>query len=252
MPVLVGTSGWQYRDWKGVLYPERLAQRRWLEHYAERFATVENNGTFYKLPKRDTFASWRSELPKGFAMAVKGSRFLTHIKRLREPDEPVKRLMDAAAGLGDRLGPVLLQLPPTLHADPELLDACLDRFPSSVRVAVEPRHESWWSDEIRAVLSDRDAALCWSDRRGRPAAPLWSTASWGYLRLHEGTARPPPHYGDQALRSWCGRLIDALPKTADCYVYFNNDPGGAAVRNAFRFAELMRREGRDVPAAADR
>ncbi|MCH7230052.1 DUF72 domain-containing protein [Glycomyces sp. L485] len=252
MPVFVGTSGWQYDDWRGVLYPEQLAQRRWLEHYGSRFATVENNGTFYKLPKRETFRSWRSQLPKGFAMAVKASRFLTHVKRLREPDEPVKRLLEAAGGLGDRLGPVLLQLPPTLQADPELLDACLDRFPDRVRVAVEPRHESWWSDEIRAVLSDRDAALCWADRLGRPAAPLWRTASWAYLRLHEGTARPPPSYGDQALRSWCGRLTDEWPKRADCYVYFNNDPGGAAVRNAFRFAELMREQDRSVPAAADR
>ncbi|GAB3654656.1 DUF72 domain-containing protein [Glycomyces tarimensis] len=252
MPVLVGTSGWQYRDWRGVLYPERLPLRRWLEHYAERFVTVENNGAFYRLPTRETFASWRSQLPSGFSMAVKASRFLTHLKRLREPEEPVERLMGVAAGLGDRLGPVLLQLPPTLRADPELLDGCLGRFPSGTRVAVEPRHESWWSEEIRAVLAGRDAALCWSDRRGRPAAPLWRTASWAYLRLHEGTAKPPPSYGDQALRSWRDRLNEQWPERADCYVYFNNDPGGAAVRNAFRFAELMRKAGREAPGAVER
>jgi uncharacterized protein YecE (DUF72 family) len=249
MPVLVGTSGWQYRDWRGVLYPERVPQRRWLEYYAEHFATVENDGAFYRLPKRETFAEWRERLPSGFIMAVKASRFLTHLKRMRDPAEPVKRLTDAAAGLGARLGPILLQLPPTLKADPELLAECLDRFPKKVRVAVEPRHESWWTDEIRSVLADRDAALCWADRGGRRVTPLWRTASWGYLRLHEGRAKPAPSYGDAALRSWCDRIDDAWPKSADCFVFCNNDPGGAAVRNAFRFAELMRALGRDVPGA---
>jgi uncharacterized protein YecE (DUF72 family) len=251
MPVLVGTSGWQYRDWRGVLYPEGVPQRRWLEHYAESFATVENNGAFYRLPQRSTFERWRSEVPDGFVMAVKASRFLTHLKRLREPKEPVDRLMNAAAGLGDRLGPVLLQLPPTLQADPELLAECLDQFPQGTRVAVEPRHESWWTDEVRSVLADRDAALCWADRDGRPVTPLWRTASWGFLRLHHGRAKPVPSYGDAALRSWCRRIVDAWPKAAHCHVYFNNDPGGAAVRNAFRFAELMRDLGREVPGAAN-
>ncbi|WP_199035302.1 DUF72 domain-containing protein [Glycomyces salinus] len=249
MTVFVGTSGWQYKDWRGVLYPERLAQRRWLEHYSSRFATVENNGTFYRLPKPKTFTSWRSEVPEGFSMAVKASRFLTHIKRLKDPEEPVQRLMGAVDGLVDRLGPILLQLPPNLKADPDLLSACLDRFPERARVAVEARHESWWTDEVRSVLSDHDAALCWADTRSREQTPPWRTASWGYLRLHEGTAEPATQYGDRALNTWCGRLDDRLPKRADCYVYFNNDHGGAAIRNAFRFAELLRRRGREVPAA---
>ncbi|WP_035698710.1 DUF72 domain-containing protein [Glycomyces tenuis] len=247
MPVHVGTSGWQYRDWRGVLYPERLPQRRWLEHYAEHFTTVENNNVFYRLPRRSTVETWRSQLPPGFTMAVKASRFLTHMKRLREPAEPVARFMEAAAGLGDRLGPVLLQLPPTLRADAELLDACLARFPPGVRVAVEPRHPSWRSEVIRDVLAGRDAALCWADEDGRPVTPPWRTAFWGYLRLHRGTAAPRPSYGDRALRSWCRRLAETWPDEADCHVYCNNDPGGAAVRNALRFAELMRGLGRDVP-----
>lgn len=249
MAVFVGTSGWQYRDWRGAFYPERLPQRLWLEHYAGRFAAVENNGTFYRLPEQAIFEAWRSHLPEGFTMAIKASRFLTHVKRLREPAEPVGRLLKAAAGLGDRLGPVLLQLPPTLQADPDLLAGCLDRFPAEVRVAVEPRHRSWWTDEVRSVLSDRDVALCWADRGGRPVTPLWRTASWGYLRLHEGRARPAPSYGDAALESWSRRVDEAWPRSADCHVYFNNDPGGAAVRNAFRFAELMRGLGREVPGA---
>ncbi|WP_100444881.1 DUF72 domain-containing protein [Glycomyces xiaoerkulensis] len=252
MAVLVGTSGWQYRDWRGVLYPERLAQRRWLEHYGRRFATVENNGTFYRLPKAETFDSWRSQLPEGFSMAIKASRFLTHIKRLRDPAEPVERLMDVARRLGDRLGPVLMQLPPNLKADPGLLADCLDLFPSEVRVAVEPRDRSWWTDEVASVLSDHDAALCWADTRSRTETPLWRTASWGYLRLHEGTADPAPEYGDRALRSWCERLNRTWGEREDVHVYFNNDSGGAAVRNAFRFAELMRRTGAEVVSAQNR
>jgi uncharacterized protein YecE (DUF72 family) len=249
MPVLVGTSGWQYRDWRGVLYPDRVPLRRWLEHYAGHFATVENNGSFYKLPGHDTFAAWRERLPEGFTMAVKASRFLTHIKRLRDPAEPVERLTAAATGLGDRLGPYLLQLPPTLRADPVVLADCLDRFPQGARVAVEPRHESWVNEEVRAVLSERDAAWCWADRGGRPVGPLWRTASWGYVRLHHGRARPVPSYGDAALRAWCRRVDETWVRSADVFVYFNNDPGGAAVRNAFRFADLMRGLGREVPGA---
>jgi uncharacterized protein YecE (DUF72 family) len=118
VPVLVGTSGWQYRDWRGRLYPQRLAQGRWLEHYAERFATVESNNAFYRLPEPATFAAWAERTPPDFVMAVKASRFLTHVKRLRDPEEPVGRLLGHARHLGAKLGPVLLQLPPTLKADP--------------------------------------------------------------------------------------------------------------------------------------
>ena len=128
MPVLIGTSGWQYRDWRGGLYPAEVPQRRWLEHYASQYLTVENNNSFYRLPSRETFAGWRDRTPADFVMAVKASRYLTHVKRLRDPAEPVARLLSAAAGLGPKLGPVLLQLPPTLTVQPGLLDACLSEF----------------------------------------------------------------------------------------------------------------------------
>ena len=254
MPVLVGTSGWQYRDWRGGFYPAGLPQRRWLEHYASEYLTVENNASFYRLPSRDTFAAWRSRTPDGFVMAVKASRYLTHIRRLRDPAEPVSRLLRAAAGLGPRLGPVLLQLPPTLAADPGLLDACLAEFATTagdagtgpVRVAVEPRHPSWWCEEVRQVLTARQAALCWADRLGHPVAPLWRTANWGYLRFHEGAAQPWPCYGPQALRTWAARLRDTWPGSADMYVYFNNDPGGAAVVNSAQFAAAVQRAGLDA------
>ena len=165
MPMLIGTSGWQYRDWRGGLYPEGVPQRLWLEHYATRYVTVENNNSFYRLPSRETFAAWRERTPGDFVMAVKASRYLTHVRRLRDPAGPVARLLGAAAGLGTKLGPVLLQLPPTLKADPGALDACLKEFRTAaaalgehgLRVAVEPRHETWWTDEIRQILAAHNA-----------------------------------------------------------------------------------------------
>ncbi|MFP3900528.1 MAG: DUF72 domain-containing protein [Acidimicrobiia bacterium] len=252
MTWFVGTSGWQYRDWRGVLYPAGVPQRSWLSTYAGRFPTVEVNNAFYRLPERSLFERWRDQTPEGFVMAVKVSRYLTHIKRLRDPAEPVARLVGRAEGLGDRLGPYLLQLPPTARADAALLDACLAQFPAGARVAVEPRHDSWWTDEVRATLERRGAALCWADRRGRPQGPLWATAPWGYLRLHQGSAMPPPSYGRRALASWIDRCAQAWPAGCDVYVYFNNDPGGAAVRDAIAFTRLARRRAVDLarPGAA--
>jgi uncharacterized protein YecE (DUF72 family) len=240
--VVIGTSGWQYRDWRGRFYPQRLPQRLWLEHHAAHFATVESNNAFYRLPERTTFEAWRTRTPDDFRWAVKASRFLTHVKRLREPEEPVARLMERAAGLGERLDAVLLQLPPTLKADVGLLRDCLAQFPPSTRVAVEPRHDSWWTDEVRALLERYGAALCWADRAEQPVAPLWRTAGWGYLRLHtgaEGWGYPPA-----TLQRWADRLADTWDADADVLVYFNNDPGGAAVVDAVVFAEAVRRTGR--------
>ncbi|MFI1973208.1 histidine kinase [Streptomyces cinnamoneus] len=251
MPLLVGTSGWQYKDWRGDLYPADLPQRLWLEEYAARFTTVENNNAFYRLPKPETFADWRERTPDGFVMAVKASRYLTHIKRLREPEEPVDRLMRHASGLGERLGPVLLQLPPTLRADAALLDAALACFPAGTRVAVEPRHDSWWTEEIRSVLEDRGAALCWADHDSRPVTPLWRTAGWGYVRFHCGRAQPWPRYGRQALGTWARRVADTWPDDADVYTYFNNDPGGAAVHDAAAFARAAACLGRTVSRTPD-
>src|SRR5690242_17699586 len=128
--MLIGTSGWQYRDWRGPFYPQELAQRRWLEHYAGVFGTVEVNNAFYRLPGRATFEAWRERTPEDFVVAVKASRYLTHVRRLRDPREPVERLMDRARGLGGRLGPVLLQLPPTMRVDVDALDATLAAFPA--------------------------------------------------------------------------------------------------------------------------
>ncbi len=144
--ILVGTSGWQYQSWRGRFYPDGLPQRRWLERYAGAFATVEVNNAFYRLPDRSMFADWRDRTPDDFVVAVKMSRFLTHVRRLRDPAEPVARFLDRARALEGKFGPVLLQLPPTLVADRVALEGVLAEFPAGVRVAVEPRHRSWWTE----------------------------------------------------------------------------------------------------------
>jgi uncharacterized protein YecE (DUF72 family) len=239
--VIIGTSGWQYRDWRGAFYPPKLAQRLWLEHYVQYFATVESNNAFYRLPEFETFVKWRERTPPDFRWAVKASRFLTHIKRLREPEEPVGRLMGRAAGLGTKLDATLLQLPPTLKVDADLLRDCLAQFPGGARVAVEPRHESWWTDEIRALLERYGAALCWADRGEQPIAPLWRTTDWGYLRLHTGAEGWG--YRPETLQLWADRLAATWAPEEAVLVYFHHDPGCAAGRDAVVFAEAVRRAG---------
>jgi uncharacterized protein YecE (DUF72 family) len=254
MTLAAGTSGWQYRDWRGRFYPERLPQSRWLEHYAARFATVEVNNAFYRLPAATTFESWRQRTPADFVITVKASRYLTHVRRLRDPAEPVALLLSRMEPLGDRLGPVLLQLPPTMRAEPARLDDTLACFPTGVRVAVEMRHRSWFVPEVRALLERHGATLCLADRDSRPVTPLWRTADWAYLRLHAGRSAGRPGYGDTALRSWALRLAELWGRDVDGFVYFNNDQRACAVRDAARFAVLARRLGLEVtrvPPAAE-
>jgi uncharacterized protein YecE (DUF72 family) len=234
----VGTSGWQYRHWRNRFYPPGLPARAWLDHYAERFQTVEINNTFYRLPPRETFEGWAKRFPPDFVIAAKMSRYLTHIKRLRDPEEPVHRFLEHARPLGARLGSVLVQLPPNLTVDAPQLDDVLARFPSGMRVAVEPRHESWWVDDVRAVLERHDAALCLADRGSRLITPHWRTASWGYVRFHFGRAQPAGCYGRAALETWVVRVRDTWGPDADVFVYFNNDMEGCAVRDAVVFAQL--------------
>jgi uncharacterized protein YecE (DUF72 family) len=252
--VAVGTSGWQYRHWRDTFYPHGLPGRRWLEYYATRFPTVELNSTFYRLPPRETFEHWREGSPDGFVFAVKASRYLTHIRRLREPAEPVALMLERASALGPKLGPVLVQLPPTMGVDLQRLDDMLAAFPRGQRVAVEVRHPSWVDagDELSAVLMRHDAALCLADRKGA-LPPVTRTASWWYLRFHEGRATPSPSYGRAALASWVDRLLEMFGVGPDGFAYFNNDPYGAAPRDALRFEGRLRRAGFAVvpaPAAA--
>lgn len=242
MTVFVGTSGWQYADWRDAFYPRDAPQRAWLEHYAERFAVVEINASFYHLPRAEVFAAWAARTPDDFVLCPKISRYLSHMKKLREPGEPVARFVTRAAALGDKLGPALLQLPGTFSADPPLLAAVLDRFPADWRVAVELRHPSWFTPETATLLGARDAALVHTDRDGRPQEPLWRTASWGYARFHHGRATPRPCYGRSALDTWAVRLAERYAD-ADVYAFFNNDPRCCAVRDARVFALACRRHG---------
>jgi uncharacterized protein YecE (DUF72 family) len=238
----VGTSGWQYRDWRDSFYPRAVAQPEWLRHYAARFATVELNNPFYRLPERSTFERWRETTPGDFVFAVKMSRYLTHVRRLRDPEEPVRRFFERAQGLGGRLGPVLLQLPPTLEVDLGRLADTLDRFPAGVRVAVEPRDDSWFGDGLRSLLEERGAALCLADSPRRDT-PVWRTAGWGFVRFHEGRATPRPCYGERALATWTERIASLWDVRADVFCYFNNDARACAVRDAVTFARLARRAG---------
>lgn len=233
----IGTSGWQYADWRGRFYPDKLAQRRWLEHYVEAFDTVEVNATFYRLPQVAAIQRWADLLPAGFVMTIKASRFLTHVKRLRDPAEPVARLLERIAPLRDKgcLGPVLIQLPPNLTAAPELLADTLREFPSDIRLAVEPREPSWFVPAVRDILERRGAALVWADRGGEPLSPLWETCDWRYLRLHHG--RTGWGYDDDDLRRWARLLGES-----DGYVYTNNDPGGAAIDDARRLRAILDRQ----------
>ena len=238
MAIMVGTSGFDYRDWRGPFYPRFIPSSERLAFYAEHFATVELNVTFYRMPAVSAFRGWRDAVPEGFVFAVKASRYLTHIKRLAEPQGSVEYLMERASILGDRLGPILLQLPPNLEIDLERLDRTLEAFGKKTRVAVEPRHKSWFVPELCDLLRARDAAFVLADRFG-PITPLWATSGWFYLRMHQGSATPRPCYGDTALRSWVERL-GALPgRPRDGFVYFNNDHRACAVANGRAFEDLL-------------
>jgi uncharacterized protein YecE (DUF72 family) len=249
MPLLTGTSGFDYPHWRGPFYPRSLPAAGRLAFYAARFPCVELNSPFYRLPAGETFRRWAEQVPDGFTFAVKASRYLTHVKRLDEPEDAVNRLLERARLLGGHLGPILLQLPPTMTVELDRLGRTLDAF-GGVKVAVEFRHSSWFTPEVMTVLRSHGAALCLADRGG-PQTPLWRTAGWTYLRFHEGRSRPLPCYGESALRAWIERLghlelageaaagSAGRPQALDGFAFFNNDAGACAVRDAGDFARLL-------------
>jgi uncharacterized protein YecE (DUF72 family) len=241
----IGTSGFHYEHWRDRYYPASVPRSRWLECYARDFATVELNAPFYRLPGKRTFSEWAARVPGDFTFAVKASRYLTHVRRLHDPEEPVERLMDRCAALGERLGPVLVQLPPDLPFDADGLDRTLGAFPKDTLVAVEPRHQSWFVPACRSLLEGHRAMLCLADRRG-PITPLWRTARTLYLRFHHGRGTPQPCYTEDELREWVSRIRDTHGARPEGWVYFNNDPRGCAVRDAAVLGRLAREAGMTV------
>jgi uncharacterized protein YecE (DUF72 family) len=235
-----------YRHWRGVLYPEGLAQRAWLERYARLFDTVELNATFYRLPSPGSVRRWRETVPAAFTFAVKGSRYLTHMKRLLDADEGLRRFYGPISQFGARLGPVLWQLPPHVKPDPERLDRFLGRLPRG-RHAFEFRDPAWYSEETGAVLDRHGAAFCEHDLVAR--APPRVTGGFRYVRYHGTTGRYSGRYGAAALSAHARDYLDATARGEDVFVYFNNDVGGHAVRDALDLLALVGEERPPLSAA---
>jgi uncharacterized protein YecE (DUF72 family) len=233
--IWIGTSGWSYDDWEERFYPAGLAKTDRLRFYATRFPTVEANSTFYHLPRAESVRRWRDGTSDGFVMAVKASRFLTHIKRLSEPAEPLKLFWERVDELGPRRGPILFQLPPRFRFDHERLAGLLEALPSSVHSAFEFRDPSWFNDDTYGLLTRSNSALVWPDRKGK-VEDLPITADWLYVRLHQGDHSP--FYTRRTLGKWAERL-SALHHLSDIWVYFNNDSRGAAPRDATMLTEML-------------
>ena len=236
----VGTSGWSYDHWDGVLYPPGTPPRDRLAHYVRRFGTVELNASFYRWPRTATFASWRRRLPPGFQLSVKAPRGLTHAKRLYAPETWVGRITECWHELGDRRAVLLVQLPPTQARDDARLDFFLGLLPGWMRVAVEFRHPSWHDEAVDALLERHGAAYCVMSGAGLPCM-LRATAPFVYVRLHgpDDAHLYAGSYPDADLRWWADRIGEWARDGRDVYAYFNNDGHGDAVRNAETLRALI-------------
>ena len=233
MAVHIGTSGWSYDHWDGVLYPPGTPARDRLAHYVRSFGTVELNASFYRWPRDTSFASWRRRLPEGFALSVKAPRGLTHAKRLYAPETWLPRLTSAWHELGNRRAVLLLQLHPAHERDDARLEYLLARLPEWMRVAVEFRHPSWHDDAVFALLERHGAAYCVMSGAGLPCV-LRATAPFVYVRLHgpDQGHLYAGSYPDSDLGWWADRVREWEAQGRDVFLYFNNDGGGNAVRNA--------------------
>ncbi|MDE9364094.1 DUF72 domain-containing protein [Luteipulveratus sp. YIM 133132] len=240
MVIRLGTSGWTYDDWAGRFYPREVKQRDRLEYYATLFDTVELNASFYRWPSDTTFTGWHDRLPARFAMTVKGPRSLTHARRLRDPERWNEIMTRSLGRLGDRCGPLLLQLPPDLERDDDRLDRVLTVLPRDLRVAVELRHTSWLADEVLALLERHAAAYVVMSGAGLQQE-LRVTAPFVYVRWH---GPDPDHlyrgsYDDAALEEWAGHIRSWTRDGRDVYGYFNNDQRAYAPTNALRLKEML-------------
>jgi uncharacterized protein YecE (DUF72 family) len=235
--VHVGTSGWHYPHWKGPFYPEGIRDSEMLSYYAQLFNIVELNNTFYKLPDQNVVVHWRENSPKQFQFAVKGSRYLTHMKKLKDPVRGLERFFSRAELLGPKLGPILFQLPPHWSFDEARFSGFLDSLPSGHRYAFEFRDASWNNATSRKLLSRFNAAYCIFNLAGFQS-PAWITADFTYIRLHGPNGRYQGSYRQSELRGWVKRLKEWSLNTA--YVFFDNDQAAYAVKNALLFQTLIR------------
>jgi uncharacterized protein YecE (DUF72 family) len=238
-PVHIGCSGWNYRDWRGAIYREGLPARRWLERYAELFDTVEVNSTFYRLPSHSAVQGWVEQTPSGFVIAVKASRYLTHVKRLREMERGAARYFEAIGPLASspKLGPVLWQLPANFKRDDERLGEALSQLPKG-RHCFEFRHPTWFVPEVYELLRRHGAALVIGDDPERPFQSHEITADWTYVRFHRGNRGRRGNYSKRELEEW-KRRIAAWRSDVEVFAYFNNDWEAFAPRNALWLAERL-------------
>lgn len=234
----IGTSGWHYMHWKGPFYPEDLSTGQFLEYYTGRFWTVEVNNTFYQLPDEETLVAWRDTVPAGFIFSVKASRYITHMKKLKDPQEPVSNFLDRVDTLGDKLGPILFQLPPHWNFDRERLNSFLAILPAGYRYAFEFRDPSWLNPQAYEALSKYEAAFCIYDFHGR-TSPKQVTCDFVYIRLHGPYGPYRGQYSTQALAGWAGAISTWARQGKEIYCYFDNDEAGYAVQDAQRLREMV-------------
>ncbi len=235
----IGTSGWHYQHWRKVFYPDDLPAAEWLAFYQERFDSAEINNTFYRLPKPETFAAWRNTVPRTFIFAVKAGRYITHMKKLKEPRQALNVFFRGVEVLGDRLGPILFQLPPRWKCNPERLESFLKLLPGDCRYAFEFRDPSWFDGRVYDLLSEYGAAFCIYHLAGK-LSPRQATADFVYVRLHGPGAAYQGSYSDRTLSDWAKTFKAWRKAGKDIYCYFDNDNKGYAVRNALRLSELLR------------
>jgi len=237
----IGTSGWHYDHWKHRFYPEELNKRRWLEFYAGHFTTVELNNSFYRLPSETAFATWYESSPASFTFAVKVSRFITHVKRLKDTEEAVGRFITRAKILEEKLGPLLYQLPPNMHRDDEKLVSFLSILPEEMKHVFEFRHQSWLEGKVFEILCQHNAGFCIFDMPSL-SCPLVATADFAYVRFHGSTGLYSSCYSDEELADWAKKLTDLAVNLKAVYIYFNNDAEAFAVRNAVTLRSYLERE----------
>ena len=237
----IGTSGWNYNHWRGPFYPKDLPAEQWQNYYMERFNTVEVNNTFYQLPSEKTYAKWRDQAPKGFQYALKASRYITHMKKLKDPDQPLGNFLSHAEKLGDKFGPVLFQLPPRWKMNTDRLADFLKALPRGFRFAFEFRDNSWWDEPVYELLKKHNAAFCIFDLEGKQS-PAELTADFAYVRLHGPNGAYQGKYDDPALSEWARQFNSWMQKDLAVFCYFDNDENGYAAQNAQRLKELAENE----------